>query len=416
MPDTQSPAWMEWVKAPLLLLAPDRTTVVATNSAARRLFASIAPLALPAPLDLMIGQEAAAQFATARDAPESVGATVEARMGGRPHRLALEVSAVDAPEGHWLVTVQDRVTEHEAGSAISSVFEDLQSFLEWLPVGIEIYDESGRGVFANSHGARLFGWGRDELTDLDLWWPRAYPDPDYRALAMATWERAFAVSRAEGVAVSMTDWKVTCKDGSQKFVHFRFRSIADHQVVIYWDVSEEREVQAELRRFAETDDLTGLLNRRRFFADAARVLENAAGTGEPVAVLMIDLDYFKVINDRHGHAVGDAVLRDFALRCSSALGDGILARLGGEEFVALLPGHDHGDALRRAEELRRLTASAPVLFESHRLSLTASIGVAVASAPFDIDSLLARADRAVYAAKRAGRNRVSLDEARPGTV
>lgn len=412
MPDTQSPAWMEWVKAPLLLLAPDRTTVVAMNGAARRLFAGIAPMALPAALDLMIGTEAAALFAAALDAPERACTTVEARAGGRPQRLALEVSAVDTPEGHWLVTVQDRVTEREAGDAISSLFEDLQSFLEWLPVGIEIYDASGRGVFANSHGARLFGWGTDELTDLDLWWPQAYPDPEYRALAMAAWERAFEVSRTEGVAVPLADWKVTCKDGSHRFVHFLFRSIADHQVVVYWDVSEERQKQAELRRAADTDELTGLSNRRRFFADADAAL---AEVGEgPVSVLMIDVDHFKVINDRHGHAVGDAVLREFAERCRTALGEAILARLGGEEFVALLPGYDRARALQCAWDVHTLTTAAPLAIPGGQLMLTSSIGVATASAPFDIDALLARADQALYVAKQAGRNRVHADTGRSG--
>ena len=410
MPDTQSPAWMEWVKAPLLLLAPDLTTIVTMNGAARRLFAGIAPLALPVPLELMIGPEAAALFVAALGAPEGTCTTVEARIGGQPHRLAVEVSAMDAPEGHWLVTVQDRVTEREAGNAISSVFEDLQSFLEWLPVGIEIYDESGRGVFANSHGARLFGWGRDELTDLDLWWPHAYPDPEYRALAMAAWERAFAVSRREGVAVPLADWKVTCKDGSHRFVHFLFRSIADHQVVVYWDVSEERQKQAELRRAADTDELTGLSNRRRFFADAEAAFAQA-GDG-PASVLMIDVDHFKVINDRHGHAVGDAVLREFAERCRKALGEGILARLGGEEFVALLPGYDGARALQCAWDVHARTTAEPLAIPGGQLVLTCSIGVATASAPFDIDALLARADQALYAAKQGGRNRVHADAGR----
>ncbi|MCS0503812.1 sensor domain-containing diguanylate cyclase [Ancylobacter mangrovi] len=428
MADTAPPAWMEWVNAPLLLLAPEADRVLALNGAMRRLLAGDIPDSQPMALERLIGAEAAAQVTRAAaqhgapdtsadaGAPAAGAPAVTARLPGHPRAFRLELSPVDEPPGHWLVTLCGEVAGKEEGKAISSIYEDLQAVLEWMPVGIEIYDKDGDCVFTNTHAQRLFGWEKDELIDLDDWWEHAYPDPVYRDAAMKAWDEALAASQADGVAVPMNDWKVTCKDGTQKFVHFRLRCIGDHPVLVYWDVSQEQQVQAELRHRAETDELTGLRNRRRFFADAKLVLDTAAACGDPVSVMMIDIDHFKVVNDLHGHAVGDAVLRAFAERCRSVVGDGVLARLGGEEFVALLTGLSQDKAAERAEELRRSIETLAISAQAEPVVLTASIGVATAAAPFDIDALLMRADQALYAAKRAGRDRVALDRGAIGSA
>lgn len=402
------PAWLEWVKAPLLLAAPDGATIVALNAAARRLFGGLVLPAPPCPLALLIGPEAAHELGSVPRLCEAAApVNLMARIAGKPRTIALEVSPVEEPAGHFLLTVQDRVTESEAGTYISTIYEDVQAVLEWLPVGIELFDASGDCVFINSHGARLFGWGKDELNVLDDWWVHAYPDPEYRALVIRAWNEAIATSRAEGSAVPLADWKVTCKDGSTKLVQSRFRCIGDHQVLVYWDVSEERRMQAELRHHAGTDELTGLRNRRSFSDDAAVLLEAAAAAGRPVSALMIDIDHFKAINDRHGHAVGDAVLRELAGKCRRTLRESdIVARLGGEEFVALIPEGELA-AAQIAEDLRHFIEVSPVELGGLRMRLTTSIGVATSERPpHDIDVLLARADHALYAAKHGGRNRV----------
>jgi diguanylate cyclase (GGDEF)-like protein len=171
-----------------------------------------------------------------------------------------------------------------------------------------------------------------------------------------------------------------------------------------------------LAALAETDALTGLRNRRGFLAAAEAALARAARHGERASVVMLDLDRFKAINDAHGHAAGDAVLRATAEVLQSMLRGGDLAgRLGGEEFVLLLPGASAEVAAGAAERLRRALA-ARVPHPDARARVTASFGVATvelrASAPeAALEGALRDADAALYAAKRAGRDRIALAEA-----
>ena len=400
------PAWMNWVKAPLLLLAGDGETVIALNTAASRLFETLLVPTTPCALGQLIGHEAAAGYRPSLDR-QAERVVVAARIGGKTRTLALEAAPVEDPPRHWLVTVHDRISEQQAATYISTIYEDLQAILEWLPVGVEMFDATGDSVFTNAHGARLFGWGADELSDIEEWWLNAYPDVDYRELAKRIWAEAIATSREEGAAILLSDWTITCKDGSQKLVHFRFRCIGDHHVLTYWDVSDQRRLEAELRHNADTDVLTGLRNRRRFFTDAAAVLETR---DEPISLLMMDLDHFKSVNDRFGHAGGDAVLREAADRFRRALRENdVLARLGGEEFVTLLPGADRTQAELIAEQLRHFISASPLEAAGARVMLSVSIGVATMAATDDIDTLLARADRGLYAAKQLGRNRVYFE-------
>jgi diguanylate cyclase (GGDEF)-like protein len=165
---------------------------------------------------------------------------------------------------------------------------------------------------------------------------------------------------------------------------------------------------------AATDPLTELLNRRGFFEAAAEIMTARQAGKEPVCVLAFDLDHFKAINDRFGHNSGDATLHLFATVVKKTLraGDAI-GRLGGEEFIALLPS-TLGDATAAANRVRRAFAAASAVPGSHAAA-TVSVGVSCGSASADIDTLIARADAALYRAKTNGRDRVEAsDEAVPG--
>ncbi|USI72592.1 GGDEF domain-containing protein [Sphingomonas morindae] len=170
------------------------------------------------------------------------------------------------------------------------------------------------------------------------------------------------------------------------------------------------EAQLEMTRVAHTDHLTGLANRHDFFARGAALL---AGTAGPVALLAFDLDHFKAINDLHGHAAGDRVLRSFARIARATLpGEAVLARLGGEEFAALLPGVDREHARALGEMLAQRFGASREHDEAGLVRATVSIGVAARLHEQDrLDEMLAAADQALYRAKAAGRNRVEL--ARP---
>ena len=173
---------------------------------------------------------------------------------------------------------------------------------------------------------------------------------------------------------------------------------------------ELAEQSAELKAQATQDELTGLANRRLFDTIAEKELPRAKRQGELVSILFMDLDHFKAINDTHGHAVGDAVLKGFCRRASAELREyDILARYGGEEFVALIQDTNHGEALGIAERIRASCEVRPFDAgpEGQPLHVTVSIGVAILSEEdHSLGQLLRRADQAMYQAKRAGRDRV----------
>jgi diguanylate cyclase (GGDEF)-like protein len=167
-----------------------------------------------------------------------------------------------------------------------------------------------------------------------------------------------------------------------------------------------------MRMLAEYDQLSGLLNRRAFREHAQPRLNALVAAGRPAAMLMLDIDHFKSVNDRHGHAAGDAVLVAFAQIAKRALREGdLFSRLGGEEFAILLPDCGLDDALQIAERVRGAIAATPTaLPQAEPLRVTVSIGCFVALPAVDnLDTLLAHADRALYRAKAAGRNRVDSE-------
>ena len=182
------------------------------------------------------------------------------------------------------------------------------------------------------------------------------------------------------------------------------RGIADEAAVAL----ESARLFAEVQRLATTDPLTGLLNRRAFTAAGTTELQRAGRHGRPVALVMMDLDHFKHVNDTHGHPTGDLVLATAAACCRRTLrATDVLARLGGEEFCFLLPETALVGGVVAAERLRRAIAEQTFSAADVRFSVTASFGVAERSAPRDtLEHMLKRSDAALYDAKRPGRDRV----------
>lgn len=173
------------------------------------------------------------------------------------------------------------------------------------------------------------------------------------------------------------------------------------------------EYQVSLLERSRTDDLTGLTNRRGFFERGGDAVKIAKDQGIAISLLAFDLDHFKAINDRHGHAIGDRVLQAFADAATRAAGpEAVIARLGGEEFALLLTGED----IERAREIGELIACGfsenAQAIEALQINPTVSIGVAEAKAStFELYALLDAADRALYRAKSLGRNRIEVAKA-----
>ena len=174
----------------------------------------------------------------------------------------------------------------------------------------------------------------------------------------------------------------------------------------------------QLKVAARTDGKTGLLNMAAWQREADTEASRARRGGTPLALLLIDIDHFKDVNDTHGHLSGDQVLATLGNVLSMrARACDVAGRFGGEEFVVLLPGANEADACQAAERLREQISSAPLAFAAGEVTVTVSVGVAVLGAHGnDIPELLASADVALYRAKEAGRNQVCLFDAHDNTT
>ena len=164
------------------------------------------------------------------------------------------------------------------------------------------------------------------------------------------------------------------------------------------------------RNAAMLDPLTGIANRRSFLSDAHQLAKRHLGDPRPTAVLLIDLDHFKSINDRFGHALGDRVLEIFTESARQAVrSSDLLGRLGGEEFAAVLHDTSRDKAVAVAERIRMAFAQAAREVDGRRIGATLSIGLAYCEeAVLDVPDLLAQSDQALYFAKENGRNRVEV--------
>jgi diguanylate cyclase (GGDEF)-like protein len=212
--------------------------------------------------------------------------------------------------------------------------------------------------------------------------------------------------------IALRDWEAMIA-GTPAFpalVSARRVDVRGEPALLIWlhDHSMRKRLELELQRLATTDALTSLANRRAFFERGQPALETARRYGHQVALLMIDVDHFKSVNDRYGHGTGDTMLRMLADRLREVLRQAdLIARIGGEEFVALMPETSLDAAMQAAERLRELCEGLTPDIEGEA-TMSISVGVAQWRPGETLEHLLERADAALYRAKRAGRNRVEM--------
>jgi diguanylate cyclase (GGDEF)-like protein/PAS domain S-box-containing protein len=271
---------------------------------------------------------------------------------------------------------------------------------------IEVDLVTGKGIWSDEIYA-LFGLDPSVEPSLELYLSCNHPDD--RETSRALYER-----NRKGFDLEPTEYRVLRPDGKTVWLRREIEVMRDEVglpvrlFAIEQDITPRKQMELELAHLATIDPLTGVLNRRHFLELAERQLARVRRGREPSAIVMFDLDHFKSINDRYGHAAGDATLRHAAALCQSELRpEDIFGRIGGEEFAVILSGCDHATARHVAQRLRATVADAEIAAQGYAIRVTASFGISdLAPEDHAMSDGLGRADRALYEAKAAGRNRV----------
>jgi diguanylate cyclase (GGDEF)-like protein len=341
---------------------------------------------------------------------------VEIRLvDGRIARVRCSV----LPDEWRMITYTDVTDESRRGEEL----EALRSALDQVDYGVMLLDRDLCARFIN-RAFRRMAEIPDELADGNPSFVRIMRHGrDTNAYKVPDGDMEAFIARRLEVVRQGTKEPVELRWSRDRVVRNQITALpGGGRMLTYTDISDLAKAAEELERLATTDALTGLCNRRQFFALAEREWNRVQRYDRPLALLMFDIDSFKSINDRFGHEVGDNVLVRVAAVCREAKRDtDIVARIGGEEFAVLLPETDLPSAGLFAERLRAACAKIHVLADRRDLTISVSIGVAeIDPGMRGIEDAMRSADAALYAAKRAGRNCVRCapqqDKARPSEV
>ena len=275
----------------------------------------------------------------------------------------------------------------------------LTELLDLMPDAVCVVDVEGSILFVSAGFERIFGYAPDEVVGRRMF-ELVHPD-----------DRAATLQQAQQVMTGTFQRhfrnRYIHKDGHAVDIQWAARWLPEYgvRIGVAHEVTELRRTERELEHRASHDPLTGLPNRHRLHQELQYAIEHAAQTGGGLALLYLDLDGFKAINDRYGHDAGDRLLHEAARRLQQGLRQGdLMARVGGDEFVALLPGCSDAGAARAIAESLRACLNPPCALPEGSFRMDASIGIACFPADgSDPDTLLAHADRAMYAAKRNSR-------------
>ncbi len=308
--------------------------------------------------------------------------------------------------GYHIAVVQDITARKRMEENLRANEQRLRSILERLPMGLCLVQDDGLISFRNARYVQICGYTQEEVPDTNTWWQRAYPDATERE---AIRQRLLDTSH-QGI-IPLAEYTIRCADGKYKPVEISGIFVEGGRLITMQDLSERKAAEEEINQLAYYDPLTRLPNRRLLMDRLQQALATSARHQRSGALLMLDLDNFKTVNETRGHDRGDALLLQVAHRLRSCVHeDDTVARQGGDEFVVVLEdlGDSPEEAAARAEDVGQrilgvLREPYQIDGDAHHSSL--SMGVTIYSGTREtVDELLKRADLALYQAKNAGRD------------
>ncbi|KZT16000.1 diguanylate cyclase [Acidovorax sp. GW101-3H11] len=308
--------------------------------------------------------------------------------------------------GHHIAVVQDITSRKRMEETLRANEQRLRSILERLPMGLCLVQEDGLISFRNERYVQICGYTQEEVPDVDTWWQRAYPD----AVERDAIRQELINARNQGV-IPAAEYTIRCADGKLKPVEISGIFVDGGRLITMQDLSQHKAAEEEINILAYYDPLTRLPNRRLLMDRLQQALATSARHHRSGALLMLDLDNFKTLNETRGHDRGDTLLLQVAHRLRGCVHeDDTVARQGGDEFVVVLEdlGASPEEAAARGEEVGQRILSVlrePYLLDGDTHHSSLSMGVAVFSGMRETaDELLKRADLALYQAKDAGRD------------
>jgi diguanylate cyclase (GGDEF)-like protein/PAS domain S-box-containing protein len=307
-----------------------------------------------------------------------------------------------------MVAMNPALTSSADEAVISA--ESFKQAFDQAPIGMALVSPDGKFLRVNQALAELAGYSRAQLLEMDF---QQITHPDDLDLDLAYVREVLAGERRS----YMMEKRYIHATGDVVWALLNVSLLRDehgepqHFVSQIQDITERKALERRLMYLAGHDEMTGLRNRRRFDEDLADQVQYARRYGHSAALLLIDLDSFKDVNDTFGHAAGDELVKAVATRIGARLRrTDLVGRIGGDEFAIFLPEADRVHVEHVATVLGREIAGDPVVVEGRPLWSRASIGIALfdPEAPVDAEQLLIRADRAMYEAKGSGGNRYAV--------
>lgn len=341
---------------------------------------------------------------------------------GRIVWVELTVSPVFQAEDepiHHIAVIQDITQRRQMQDTLRDSEHHLRTLLDHLPVGVALVDQAQKIVFRNQQFLQVCGYSAADAPDVRTWWALTIPDAADRRQVRRAWEYKWREARESGRNRAYMEYLILCKDGLVRPVELSGLEFGSEYLMTLVDLTSRKEAEKEIHYLAYNDPLTQLPNRRLLVDRLEQALAESGSRQRYGALLMLDLDHFKTLNETRGHEVGDELLRQVAQRLKNCLGAGhTVARHGDDEFaivLAALSGQAE-EAARQAEAIGQSilnTLRAPYQLRNAFYHSSVSMGASLfRGRGGGVDELLRRADLAMYQAKAAGRNTLTFYDPR----